>query len=110
MGAHFGMHFAGTFDHCAAIEGGIGDLTHAEEGVANQQALCASNIFEVVSGLTGLAANGYIVSKACETPKSQRLYAEGIDEEFFRGIAACQASQEPRNPQFAGTQKFGFKH
>merc|ERR1712050_220902 len=78
------MHFAGAFDHCAAIEGGIESLTQAEDKVANQQALCASSIFEVASGLTGLAANGYIVSQACKkTPKAQRLFAGNAEDDSF---------------------------
>jgi hypothetical protein len=76
--SEFGMHFAGAFDDCASVKAPDGSL-NTEYQITNQQARCASDIFEVVSGLTGLAHHGYVVKGACAAPKTERLYSEYAD-------------------------------
>jgi hypothetical protein len=79
--SEFGMHFAGAFDNCASVKTPQGNL-NTQYQITNQQARCAEDIFEVVSGLTGLAHHGYLVKGACAVPKKERLYsenAEGLD-------------------------------
>jgi hypothetical protein len=72
--SEFGAHFAGAFDNCESAKGAENGLAE-EYGISNQQALCAEHILEVVSGLTGLAHNGYVTKFACAVPKKDRLYS-----------------------------------
>jgi hypothetical protein len=77
VAAVFGESFAHAFDNCAMSEvGGV--------GVGNRQAECAGAVFGLVTGLTGLSAHGYIVSKECKTDekkplKTIRRYIEGSE-------------------------------
>jgi len=67
--AHFGSDFAGAFNHCALVNGGTG----------NHNAQCASDIFGVLGGLTGLAHHGIAMARACAAPKESSKYdATGI--------------------------------